>query len=68
MMRMTIDEFMVADLREGKSELVRGEVRLRRGLAIASIFGSACSSSPLAENRYDSALPTRPPRLFVAAR
>jgi hypothetical protein len=28
MMRMTIDEFMVADLREGKSELVRGEVRL----------------------------------------
>jgi hypothetical protein len=28
MMRVTIDEFMVADLPEGKSELVRGEVRL----------------------------------------
>ena len=42
-MRMTIDEFMVADLPEGKSELVRGEVRLTplpgapHGTAVANL-------------------------------
>ena len=43
-MRMTIDEFMVADLPEGKSELVRGEVRLTpppgapHGMAVTNLF------------------------------
>jgi Uma2 family endonuclease len=43
-MRMTIDEFLVADLPEGKSELVRGEVRLTpppgapHGMAVTNLF------------------------------
>ena len=43
-MRMTIDEFLVAELPEGKSELVRGEVRLTpppgapHGAAVANLI------------------------------
>ena len=43
-MMMTVDEFLVANLPEGKSELVRGEVRLTpppgasHGLAAANLF------------------------------
>ena len=43
-MRMTIDEFLVAELPEGKSELVRGEVRLTpppgapHGKAVANLI------------------------------
>ena len=49
-MKMTIDEFLVANLPEGKSELVRGEVRLTPPAGAA--HGGAASALVIALGAY----------------